>query len=95
MVITIRDDDEHLLGSYRVAEVDNGDGHDEALSPCGPRGRWTLTRLITADTGERIVGAEVMLPRRGVVHDSLLDAIGFALKDADGGQLRPNGYGDG
>ena len=69
MEIHIRDDDGRLMGSYRLAGTD-------------PDGTWGLFRLIVADNGERIVSDEIMLPRRGASHDSLIAAVGFAVDDA-------------
>ena len=69
MKIHIRDDDDRLMGSYRLAGDD-------------PDGEWRLFRLIISDPGGRVASDEIMLPRRGASHDSLVAAVGFAIDDA-------------
>ena len=70
MEIHIRNDDGRPMGSYRLAGTDPDDDN------------WRLFRLIVADNGERIDCDEIMLPRRGASHDSLVAAVGFAVDDA-------------
>lgn len=68
MFIKIYDDEERLMGAYRLAGTD-------------PDGPWELFSLNT-DIDELSTHGEVMLPRRGTTHDSLLAAVGFAVDDA-------------